>query len=76
MGHKTLNELTDSERAVITALAQNGLNKAKAAREIHYAYNSIDYIIGRIRFKTGLNPTDFYDMIKLIELVKEGERID
>lgn len=64
------NSLTQSELDVIHSLAQNGLNKAKTAKELHYHWNSVDYIVKRIKFKTGLNPTDFYNMIKLVELAK------
>lgn len=69
----TSQKLTDSEKKVIVGLAQNGLNRNRAAHELHYHFNSISYIVGRIRAKTGLDPLNFFDMIKLVEIVNGGD---
>lgn len=62
-------ELTDSEILTILALARNGLNKGKVAKERYYSWNSIDSQAKKIKQKTGLDPCDYYDMGKLLGLI-------
>lgn len=62
------NVLTRKQKDIIFSLARNGLSQANAARELHYSPNAIWYHTQRILDKTGLNPMDFYDMVKLVAL--------
>lgn len=62
-------ELTSTEIQTIYSLAKNRLRLSKVSDITHYHRNSVMYHIGRIKMKTGLNPLDFYDMVKLIELI-------
>lgn len=65
--------LTEKEKLIIFSLAQNGLKRKRVAKELFHHPNAITYHVERIRMKTGLNPMDFYDMIKLVELAKLGD---
>lgn len=74
MGRKkiTSNELTLKDVDVIKSLAKNNLNQSATARDLYYGTSTVGYIIGRIKAKTKLNPLNFYDMVKLLEMVNGG----
>lgn len=62
-------ELTDSEILTILALSRNGLSKGRVAKERYYSWNSVNSQTKAIKEKTGLDPCDYYDMGKLLELI-------
>ncbi len=62
------NGLTRKQKDIVLALARNGLNQSAAAREMHYSHRALWYHIKRIVEGTGLNPMDFYDMVKLVAM--------
>lgn len=66
--------LSESEVYVIRGLAKNGLRISRTAEALHYHWNSVNYNVRRVKAKTGLDPTDFYDMQKLLDLVGDDER--
>ena len=63
--------LTDKEKAVVWAICRHDLSPSAAAGELFYCRNSIDYQARRIRQKTGLDPKNFYDAIRLLEMIGE-----
>ena len=65
--------LSDKNKALILALAECDMNEAKVGRLMHYRRNTVAYHYKRIFAETGLNPSKFYDLVKLVELVKEGK---
>ena len=63
--------MTKHEATVVVALAKNGLSGRAAARSLNYHHNTIYYHANKIKQATGLNPTDFYDMQKLLPIAEE-----
>lgn len=64
------------ERDIIKALADNRLRVSEAAQGLYLNRNSMHYRVDVIRRKTGLDPTDFWDMQELCrryEIYREGE---
>ncbi len=58
------------DKDIILALAEYDMNVSMVARVTHYHRNTIAYRTGKIQKECGLNPLKFYDLIKLIEIVK------
>lgn len=52
----------------IRALADNQLRRTEAARQLWISQNAMRYRIDAIKRETGLDPTNFWDMQKLVEL--------
>ena len=66
-------DLSDKQKTIILAMADYDMNEAKVGRMMHYRRNTVSYHCEQIFAKTGLNPKKFYDLVKLVELVKEGK---
>lgn len=60
--------MNDLQKSVIIAFAENGMNVEKTARVMHYHRSNIIYHLENVEKKTGLNPRNFFDLIKLYEL--------
>lgn len=61
---------------IILALADNNMNKLKTARALYMHRNNILYHIHKVKRITGLDPTNFHDLCKLVQMVgerREGE---
>jgi len=69
----TISKLTKEDKNVILAFAENDMTDSKTALAMSYHRNTIKYHIARVEEKTGLNPRRFYDLIKLVSLIKGGE---
>ena len=63
-------KMTDVRKEVILAFADCNMNAAETARKTYRSYNSIEYHIGIIRTITGLDPKNFYDLGKLVMMVR------
>lgn len=61
--------MNDKEIEVIKSMCDCDMNVSRVARELHYHRNSIVYRIEQIKEKTGLNPSCFYDLVKLKEMI-------
>ena len=64
-------ELNEQEREVILAYADHNMVATDTARSIYRHRNAVFYYLGTVYKKTGLNPKNFYDLIKLVDMVKE-----
>lgn len=69
----TVATLTEKEKETIFAMAENRLSCTRAAKELFYNPMTIRERCFRIRKKTGLDCREFYDVVKLLEMIKEGE---
>ena len=58
--------LNDVQRELILALADNDLNVSEVARIMHYHRNTIVHHLEKIRKQTGLDPTSFSGMERLL----------
>lgn len=62
--------LDDRRKDIILAMAECNMNVSEVAQMKHYHRNSIIYHCNHIHQKTGLNPHNFYDLVKLVDMVK------
>ncbi len=60
--------MNDLQKSVIIALAQNDMSVTRTAKAMHYHHNNILYHTEHIYQQTGLNPRNFFDMIKLYDM--------
>ena len=62
---KNLNEV---QKEVLIGLANNNMDVSKTARKLFRHRNSVVYHLEKVKVTTGLNPFNFYELIKLLEL--------
>lgn len=63
--------LKEQDKKIILALADNSMQVKPTARQLYLHWNTVYYRIDRIWDETGLNPRNFYDLNKLVEMVKK-----
>ena len=61
--------LTETDKEIIKAIADNRLNLAAAARASFRGLTTVRTHVTKIRKETGLNPQDFWDLIKLLKMI-------
>lgn len=54
----------------IRALADSNLNMTRAAKNICYSRNAVAWHRKRIKESAGLDPCNFYDMVKLLKMIE------
>ena len=64
-------ELTDDDIRVVLAYADNNMKATEAGRKLFLHENTVKYHLDAVEKKTGLSPRKFYDLIKLVEMLKE-----
>lgn len=67
--HKPLNEM---DFRLILALAENNMKATETAYALDRHRNCVMYRIDKIKRITGLDPLNFYDLHKLVEMVNTG----
>lgn len=65
--------LTDQDINVVLAFAQNNMKILTTAKAVYMNRNSIRYHLKKVKDHTGLNPHNFYDLIKLVDAIRIGE---
>lgn len=72
---KTANgvKLTEQEVRIIKALAENNMKVKNAARSIPASHQYIRYNIEKLKRRTGLDPRNFFDLMKLYQMMEEQE---
>lgn len=66
-----MNEL---QKEIVKAFAETSMNTEQTAKKMYRHRNTICYHLERIHEVTGLDPKNFFDLIKLYELAtKEDE---
>lgn len=63
--------LNEKEKEVVRAAARHDMRWTRVAGALGMHRNTVLYRCGRIKSKTGLDPCKFYDLIKLLEMVKK-----
>lgn len=63
--------LSEIKREVILAFAECNMRVRETARKMFKHRNTVVYHLQQIKEITGLDPYNFYDLIKLVEGVKE-----
>ena len=61
------------ERVIVVAYADNNMNIAETAKALNYHRNSIAYHLDQIHKRTGINPKNFYDLVRLIDHIRETD---
>jgi sugar diacid utilization regulator len=64
-------ELTDLDICVVLAYAENNMNVVETGRKMFMHRNTIQYHLDVARKKTGLCPMKFFDLVKLVETLRE-----
>ena len=67
-------KLTDMDIKILIAFADNDMNSSKAGRQQYMHRNSINYHLERVKEKTGLNPFNFYDLVKLLKICGKEDK--
>ena len=62
-----MSALTDADRDVLYAYADNDMNVSKTARNIFMNRSCVDYHLLRVHQKTGLDPYRFHDLVELMQ---------
>lgn len=60
--------MNEQDAKVILAYAAHRMQASQAARACYMHRNSVRYILGKVKRKTGLDPDDFYDLYELTQL--------
>ena len=68
--------MSERDKEIIIALADNRMNINKAAEARFMHRNTVVYHIDKIKQITGLDPTDFRDLCKLLEIIGEEKKKD
>ena len=58
------------DRKILLAYAENNMRAKCAAKQLDIHWNVVYNRLDRIWDKTGLNPRNFYDLQKLVEITK------
>lgn len=61
--------MTEQQEKVLTAYADCGMVTSKAAQMLFMHYNTVTNYLDRIREKTGFNPRNLFDLIKLLQMI-------
>lgn len=64
--------MTDVQKTVVKAYAEQSMNTRTTAKALHYHPNNIYEHLNRVREKTGLDPRNFFDLIKLYDMATGG----
>lgn len=68
--------LDDRDDAIILALADNNMRVTETSYALNIHRNTVMYRLEKIKQLTRLDPLNFYDLHKLVEIVKTGETSD
>lgn len=66
-------ELSEFERRIIIAFADNDMRIAQVSRMFHYNDATITYHFERVHKRTGLNPRKFHDLVRLIQYIRAAD---
>ena len=64
-------ELTDLDICVVLSFADNDMDATKTGRKLFMHRNTVQYHLDVVKKKTGLSPMKFYDLVKLVGMLKK-----
>lgn len=67
-----INVLKEKDKKIVLALAENDMRAKSAARQLGMHWNGVYYRMNRIYDQTGLDPRNFYDLQKLVEIANRA----
>lgn len=62
--------MDERDAEIVLALADHNMNTSETARVGYMHRNTVLYHIRKIKRETGLDPTNFYDLCKLVKMAK------
>lgn len=65
--------LTDVDVQVVLTFADNDMSVTETGRKLFLSRNTVKYHLESVGKKTGLSPLKFYDLVKLVGILKETE---
>ncbi len=65
--------LSEKDKRIILALADNNMKWKITAYALGMHWNSVWYRLGKIYDQTDLDPRNFYDLQKLVEMAREED---
>lgn len=65
--------MEDRDKKLLKAYAAHNMNVRETGGAVYLHYNSIRYRFRLIQRETGLNPRNFYDLEKLLEMISTQE---
>lgn len=63
--------MTELDMNIIEAMADNDMNIAGVGKKMFMYRTSVLYHLNKVKEETGLDPRVFYDLIKLLDVVKQ-----
>jgi len=66
----SMNNLDESDISIINSMAENNMNISKVARQLNYSRNTIVYKLDKIDEKTGYDPKNFFDLRRLVDIIR------
>ena len=64
-----MEKLTEVDKAILIAYAKNNMCISETARNSYWCRNTVVYHLERIKFKTDLNPCNFFQLVKLLKSI-------
>ena len=68
--------LTEFDWEIVLALADNNMNESKTAQGVYLSRNAVMNRLMKFKRILGLDPTNFYDLGKLVRLAKNRRNKD
>lgn len=65
-----MSELADIDIQIVLALADNNMNESETSRRLFMHRNTVVYHLDKVYKITGLDPTNFYDLVDLVQMAK------
>lgn len=62
-----MEKLTEVDKDILIAYAKNNMCTSETARNSYWCRNTIVYHLERVKSKTGLNPCNFFQLVKLLQ---------
>lgn len=66
-------DITDLDARVVLAFADNNMNATETGKKLFMYRTTVKYHLESVGKKTGLSPLKFYDLVKLVGILKETE---
>lgn len=66
-------DITDLDARVVLAFADNNMNATETGKKLFMYRTTVRYHLEIVEEKTGLSPFKFYDLVKLVGILKVTE---
>lgn len=71
--YRGLEKLSDEDKELLRQYARDNKNVSRTAHHFYLYRNTVMYRLERIKKKTGLDPTYFFDLVALLVAIEEFE---